>query len=216
MKTVITFLNKIKSNLRAFIRIPFRILWNYLCLRFKKDLKLHIGSGDIRIGDYINVDSLLSPNVDLMINIKNLKYFVRKNSVAKIYGSHILEHFSHKEVKKVIEDCYQLLKKGGELRISVPDMDKIIKIYAKNWRHFQTVPNSPWVGLIWGGQLTRYDYHKTGFNFCWMKYLLQQVGFQDIKEYDPMEFLSKYNVKDASLADKPFGELISLNVVARK
>lgn len=189
---------------------------NYLFLRYKKNIKLHIGSGNIKIKDYINIDSLLFPNTDLFSNIKNLKYFIKKNSVSHIYASHVFEHFSHKEIKKILKLCYTLLRKKGELRISVPDIDKIVKIYYKNWEHFQTPCNSPWIGLIWGGQLTKHDYHKTGFNFCWMKHLLKQTNFSEIKEYDAKKFLEKYNIKDASLAKKPFGKLISLNIVAIK
>ena len=42
---------------------------------------------------------------------------------------------------------------GGEIRISVPDIDRIVRIYTRNWEHFQTEGNSPWIGLIYGGQV---------------------------------------------------------------
>lgn len=103
-----------------------------------------------------------------------------------------------------------------ELRISVPDMDKIVKIYYKNWQHFQTPGNSPWIGLIWSGQGTKYDYHKTGFNFCWMKYLFEQIDFKEIREYNAEKSLAEYDIKDGSLTQEPFGEFFSLNIVARK
>jgi hypothetical protein len=41
---------------------------------------------------------------------------------------------------------------GGELRISVPDLDAITKIYQKNIAHFQTPGNQPWIALFYGGQ----------------------------------------------------------------
>lgn len=210
---------KIKLRFKMFkscLCVFGRTLYNYIFLRFKKGIKLNIGSGNIRLKDYTNIDSILLPNVDLIANIKNLKYFIKKNSVSKIYASHVLEHFSHEEVNKILQICYNLLSNDGELRISVPDIDQIVKIYTTNWKHFQTPPNSPWIGLIYGGQLTKHDYHKTGFNFCWIKYLLEQIGFRDIKQYGAKKFLARYNVKDASLAKEPFGEPFSLNVVARK
>lgn len=197
-----------------FIFFKKRLILNYFFLRYKKDIKLHLGSRNKKIKNYINVDSELLPNVDLVCNIKNLKYFFRKNSISHIYISHTLEHFSHEEVKKVLKLCYDLLCKQGELRLSVPDMDKIVKIYYKNWKHFQTPGNSPWIGLIWGEQLTKYDYHKTGFNFNWMKYLLEQIGFKSIEKYDARFFLED-SESDASL-NEAFGELISLNIIAKK
>jgi len=46
----------------------------------------------------------------------------------------------------------------------VPDIDRIIKIYHKNFVRFEAKANSPWVGLICDGQSIPYDFHKTGFN----------------------------------------------------
>lgn len=192
-----------------------RSIKNSLLLRFKRNLKLHIGSGNLRIKNYLNIDALPLSNVDLAANIRYLKWFIKPNSVSHIYACHVLEHFSHEKTKQVLALFYELLCKNGELRISVPDMDKIVKIYHKNWRHFQTPGHSPWIGLIWGGQFDKYDFHKTGFNFCWLKHLLIESGFRNIKEYNPETFLGK-NIKDASLAKEPFGKPISLNIVAKK
>jgi hypothetical protein len=108
-----------------------------------------------------------------------------------------------------------VLKPHGELRISVPDIDRIVKIYHENWQHFQTPGNSPWIGLLYGGQGDPYDFHKKGFNYCWMRHLLEGVGFVDIAEYPHAPHFIP-GVVDASLAKEPFGEFLSLNVVARK
>jgi len=89
-----------------------------------------------------------------------------------------------------------------------------VRIYANNWQHFQTPPHSPWIGLIYGGQSTPYDYHRTGFNFVWMNHLLEAAGFVGAQEY-PHE-PHWLGVRDASLAREPFGDHVSLNVLARK
>jgi hypothetical protein len=82
-------------------------------------------------------------------------------------------------------------------------------------QHFQTKGNSPWIGLIYGGQLDKYDYHKTGFNFCWLSHILESVGYIDIEEYPHFPHFIP-NLVDASLANEPFKEYISLNIKARK
>lgn len=189
---------------------------NWLFLRFKKNLKLNIGAGGTKVDGYINVDSLLLRNTALISNIKYLRYFVKKESVSNIYASHILEHFSEKEIHGVLKTLFELLQNGGELRISVPDLDKIVKIYNKNFEYFQKRGTAPWIGPIYGGQSTEYDFHKTGFNLNWMSYLLEETGFKEIKEYDAEEFCKNHNIADSSLYKKPFGEFISLNVVAVK
>jgi len=179
-----------------------------------KGLKLHLGCGSIKIPGFINVD--IDPNVsavDVVDDACTLSRF-NNNSASLIYACHVLEHFSHNEIIPILKRWFEILEPGGELRISVPDTDRIVKVYNKNWQHFQTPPNSPWIGLIYGGQNDKYDFHKTGFNFTYLKYLMEQAGFMHVSEY-PHE-PHWLGIKDASLANEPFKEYISLNVSATK
>jgi len=179
-----------------------------------KELKLHLGCGNIKIPGFINVD--IDPNapaVDVVDDVGTLGRF-NNNSASLIYACHVLEHFSHNEIIPILKRWLEILEPGGELRISVPDIDRIVKVYNNNWQHFQTPPNSPWIGLIYGGQNDKYDYHKTGFNFIYLKYLMEQAGFMNISEY-PHE-PHWLGIKDASLANEPFKEYLSLNISAMK
>lgn len=176
--------------------------------------KLHLGCGDIRIAGYCNVDIDNLPTVDVIDDILKLQRFPN-DFAEQIYACHVLEHLPHSLVIPTLKRWMQVLKPGGELRISVPDIDRIVQIYSKNWGHFQTKGNSPWIGLLYGGQLDPYDYHKTGFNFCWLSMLLEESGFEGIEEYQHFPHFIK-DIEDASLAQAPFGEYLSLNVKARK
>jgi predicted SAM-dependent methyltransferase len=168
------------------------------------------------MGDYINVDSLFMRETDLLCELKRLPLFVKKNSVTHMYASHILEHFSINDVKKILKISYNLLDKNGEMRISVPDFDKIASLYLAHKEEFKTKKEITWLGVIYGGQSSRYDFHKTGFNPNWLKKLLEEAGFRNIQEYDAVKFLSQYNIQDSSLYKKDFGDYISLNMVAYK
>ena len=187
-----------------------------ITLNFKtvEKKRLHLGCGNIRLKNFCNVDILVTPAVDVVSDISILDNF-ENNSAELIYACHVLEHFSHEQAVKVLTRWFDVLAPGGELRISVPDIDRIVKIYSKNWDHFHTPGNSPWIGLLYGGQGDPYDFHKTGFNFCWMKYLLENIGFINIEDYahEP-HFVS--DATDASLAKEPFGEFLSLNIKANK
>lgn len=176
--------------------------------------KLHLGCGNIRLPGFCNVDILPTQAVDVISDISSLDNF-NNESVDLIYACHVLEHFSHKDAVIILKRWFEVLTPGGELRLSVPDIDRIVKIYNDNWDHFQTPGNSPWVGLLYGGQGDPYDFHKTGFNFCWMKYLLEGVGFTDVTEYQHEPHFAG-EIVDASLAKEPFGTYLSLNVVAIK
>lgn len=176
--------------------------------------RLHLGCGNIRLPGFCNVDILHTSAVDVVSDISKLDIF-GDNSIELIYACHVLEHFSHEDALRVLRRWFDVLAPGGELRISVPDIDRIVTIYRDNWQHFQTPGNSPWIGLLYGGQGDAYDFHKTGFNFCWMRHLLEEIGFIDIAEYAHEPHFVP-GVVDASQAKEPFGQFLSLNVAARK
>lgn len=213
---------KIESIVR-FVTGHVSSVWRSSSLRFAfavglpvsgHDLKLHLGCGPVHVPGFLNVDIDLSfPAVDVLDDVRKLRR-CRERSAAVIYACHVLEHFSHAEVLLVLRRWCEVLKPGGELRVSVPDIDRIVQIYSKNWQHFQTPPNTPWIGLIYGGEASPYDYHKTGFNFAYLKYLLLQVGFVDVEEYP--QWPHWLGIEDDSLANEPFKEYVSVNVKAKK
>ena len=175
--------------------------------------KLHLGCGHVHIPGWTNCDVLKTGATDLVIDICGLPG-IESDSVDAIYACHVLEHFGTGEVPGILRRWKQVLRKGGEIRLSVPDLDAVTRIYQKHFDHFQVPGNQPWIALIYGGQKDSYDFHKTGFNFVWLKLLLEQAGFSDIGRYDPEPHFIP-GVSDNSSANAPFGEYISLNVSAR-
>jgi SAM-dependent methyltransferase len=178
-----------------------------------RPLRLHLGCGPIRAPEFCNVDLLPSAATDVVDDVSTLVKF-RDNSVSEIYACHVLEHFGHDAIPSILNRWKDVLEPGGILRISVPDMDRIVKIYMDNFAHFQIPGNTPWIGLIWGGQTTHYDFHKTGFNPCWLRYLLTSSGFVECQEYPHKPHFA--GLEDASLAHEPFGQFLSLNMMCRK
>jgi SAM-dependent methyltransferase len=180
---------------------------------FPRDL--HLGCGGRRAPRMCNVDITKQETVDIVDNVMTLAKFP-DNYATSIYACHVLEHFSHAQAIDVLKTWFRILAPGGTIRISVPDTDKIVKIYVKNWNHFQTEGHSPWIGLIYGGQTDQFDFHKTGWNFCWMSYLMRDIGYVDMQEYPHQPHFIGDDFWDNSLGEAPFGEFFSLNMLARK
>jgi predicted SAM-dependent methyltransferase len=78
------------------------------------------------------------------------------NSVDVIRASHILEHFSHKEVDAVLADWVRALKPGGILRIAVPDFENVARGYLEG----KSLP-APIEWVVMGAQSDDNDYHKS-------------------------------------------------------
>lgn len=188
---------------------------NRLLVRPRKlPASLHLGCGWVHLDGWCNVDIQPWSSVDVVDDVAFLRRF-RPASVDRIYACHVLEHFPHGETAVILSRWFTLLKPGGELRISVPDMDAIVRIYNAHLDHFHTQGNTPWVGLIYGGQGDSKDFHMAGFNYCWLRFLLEGAGFTAIETYPHQPHFIP-GVTDSSLANQPFGEYISLNVKAVK
>ena len=186
-------------------------------LAFQKGIsleRLHLGCGNIHIPGWTNVDVIPTGATDIICDITTLPG-IPNRTASEIYSCHVLEHFALDEIPNILKRWHEILKPNGKLRISVPDLDAITRIYQKNLTHFQVPGNQPWIALIYGGQKDQYDFHKTGFNFCWLSHLLLKAGFDEVLKYQNFPHFID-GVTDNSMASAPFDEYISLNVVATK
>jgi hypothetical protein len=208
----ITDLSKPKKSL---------INWHLLKKRKAKHLlrktqKLHLGCGPVRIDDYINIDAILTPAVDLQCKLNKLYDFFPEDSVSEIYICHTLEHFSARHLSSYLDQFYFILSKNGILRISVPDIEKVLS--ASKRQDWSDKEIELLQGVIGGGQDQKYNYHKT---FFWPEYLkrkLRAANFRNIQEYPLTPHFAGQNIKDASNSAgiEPFGMGLSLNIKAEK
>jgi len=47
-----------------------------------------------------------------------------------VYHSHLLEHIDHEQVLDFLRECYRVLKRGGVLRVVVPDLESWARHYV--------------------------------------------------------------------------------------
>lgn len=65
----------------------------------------------------------------------------KNNSVDCIYSSHTLEHLYFDDAKKLLNECFRVLKPGGLIRVVVPDL----KAYANEYLSEKKLePNDFW------------------------------------------------------------------------
>jgi SAM-dependent methyltransferase len=81
-------------------------------------LKLNIGCGKIAIPDFLGVDRVKSPSVDIVWDLFKTPWPFEDESVDEVYAGHIVEHF-HEPSQPVLE-IHRILKTGGRVTIRVP------------------------------------------------------------------------------------------------
>jgi predicted SAM-dependent methyltransferase len=84
-------------------------------------LKINIGSGYKRFHDYINIDSDINCNPDVLIDLDNNQLILpfKDNTVDKIIAHHILEHIGT-GIFKLLQEIYRVSKHGTLIDIRVP------------------------------------------------------------------------------------------------
>ena len=89
---------------------------------------LNIGCGKRFHKAWINLDVLPADTNVIHCDVtKGLPF--KDDSMDMVYHSHVLEHLSQEKGKQLINECYRVLKKGGILRVVVPDLEQIVRNY---------------------------------------------------------------------------------------
>jgi predicted SAM-dependent methyltransferase len=155
-------------------------------------IKLELGSHIPRTG-WSTVDLL--PGADLVFDLTK-KFPFPDNSVDAIYCSHVFEHFTYRDLVKVISECYRVLKVGGSISVCVPDAEIYLKMYAgltdanrdqyivegfNEYRNDNKIDIVNFVAYLYGNHKHMFDCEGLIFN-------LKQAGFSEVKirEFDPV------------------------------
>jgi SAM-dependent methyltransferase len=91
---------------------------------------LNLGCGRRFHPDWENVDfQRTAPNVRAHDLRKGVPYPDAAFDV--VYHSHLLEHFSKESAPVFLRECHRVLKPGGIIRIVVPDLEAIVRLYLE-------------------------------------------------------------------------------------
>ena len=109
-------------------------------------------------------------------------------TVEAIYMSHVLEHFTYNESCFITAECFRVLRRGGRMRVVVPDLDLYVTKFVEGNLPFFKNPRI--AGGFWLGNLTdaflmnfysdpsyNNNCHKYAYNFENLSHRLRQQGF---------------------------------------
>jgi len=87
-------------------------------IRDGRALRLHLGSGEVRVDGYYGVDQLALPGVAILADLNEPLALLPDNSVAEVVSHHCLEHV--REFLPLMAELYRVVQPGGRIWIEVP------------------------------------------------------------------------------------------------
>jgi len=182
-------------------------------------MKLHLGCGKRFMPGFVHVDLADYKHIDHRCDVRVLPMF-RDFTASLIYASHVVEYFNRDEVVGVLREWHRILKKGGTLRLSVPDFEALVRVYIEHHKDLDLV-HGPLYGKWEIPGTGKIIHHKTVYDFRSLRIMLEEAGFVNIRRWDWRKIFvgENKNFDDFSQAyvphmDKENGILISLNVEA--
>lgn len=177
-----------------------------------KTRKLHIGAGRVHLPGFINVDIFDTHHADLYCDLTRLPW--DPGTFELIYASHVLEHVHRRMVTATLYHWGEMLRKGGILRLAVPNFDAVVQEYQEK-RNLEQL-----LGLLYGGQNHPKNNHFVTFNHDTLSEHLKKAGFSKVRLWDWRETEhaqhDDYSQCFLPHMDKENGRLMSLNIEAVK
>lgn len=136
---------------------------------------------NVGMDDYVNIDAIDHPLVDITHDLAVSPWPVKSESVEGIYSSEFMEHVSYRDVDKIFSESIRVLVPGGRFAFECPDFEGICKNFLK--KNLSGDKLFYMKRGICGDQVNEWDLHK---NIWWEEYarkILKRHGFVKIKRY---------------------------------
>jgi predicted SAM-dependent methyltransferase len=99
--------------------------------------KLQIGAQSNSIGEWLNVD--IHPKSESVAYMDATERFpFEDNTFDYVFSEHMIEHITFQQGRFMLTECFRVLKKGGTIRISTPDLAFLIQLYQQQKSNLQT------------------------------------------------------------------------------
>ena len=144
--------------------------------------KLNLGGGKSTRPGYTTLDIYPHPTVDIVCDLREGIPFPDE-SVDEVFSHHFIDYLDFTEVHVLMVECHRVLKKGGRVSHTIPDLQSASEVIAEHG-----VDGNIWMRLIfWGameGPNNTSIYKKSGFDHKLLTKSFEDAGFKDVRITD--------------------------------
>lgn len=154
---VFNFIEYVKTDAFHVGLPPFDKPWEK-----QERFSINLGSGQRPFPKpWINVDCQPKWKPDIVADGANLKEHFADGSAETIVLQHTLEHYGCGEADAMLKECYRVLRPGGSLIVTVPDM----RALCDQWLHGDALDTQLFMTNVYGAYMgDDADRHRWGFD----------------------------------------------------
>jgi predicted SAM-dependent methyltransferase len=163
--------------------------WQARARRIRTLEYLDIGCGPNPSPEFINLDYLWRPGVDLCWDLAH-GLPLATDSLAGIFSEHCIEHVPLDVADALLAECFRVLRPGGSLRLVTPDAERYLVGYAalRGDPDGEALPKAhqdTYHGVYTPAMSVNRVFGQFGHRFIWdfetFEVLLQRHGFVEVR-----------------------------------
>lgn len=139
----------------------------------QEGLKLNLGCGNAPMKGFINIDKFNTGYTDVIADMRTLPFTDGKVAMIVCYES--LEHLPINDILPTLKEFYRVLKRDGQVVITVPDIVSYCQRVVDNPDDDYTLVR------LFGSQETEGQFHRSGFTAKKLFHLFGMAGFRLVK-----------------------------------
>jgi predicted SAM-dependent methyltransferase len=191
---------QLPHNLSRLVRVHHFLLRGHMAraatvrryLRRTDQPRLQLGGGPNILPGWLNSDLVYG---EIFLNVTR-RFPLPNGSLTHVYTEHLIEHVSEEDGLHVLREAYRVLRPAGVLRVTTPDLRKVITIYEDrnsaisldDYTQFldETLPNErhPRAAQMLNTYMRAWG-HRYIYDEEDLRAKLRETGFSEVSRVDP-------------------------------
>ncbi len=157
--------------------------------------RLQLGTSNSLIKGWLNTD-VLPTNREVVYLDATRRFPFKDDTFDYVFSEHMIEHIEYQSALVMLRECFRVLKPGGKIRMSTPDLKVLVGLFSDektaaqnfyvDWMTRRFLPDATYCKEVF---LINNAFRAWGHEFLYdreaIEITMKKVGFKDVRYYHP-------------------------------